>query len=152
MEKEIVYKGANIIVDDNGTITWNNKVRTPYLNADGYPVVSINTCDGWRTIGVARLVAMAFIPNANNYKEVHHIDYDRTNYSIDNLMWVSHNENVKLSKINKPDFTGEKNPNFGNRKLSVFYKEHPDIAKIKQGRIGQRNGRYIHGKYASDNL
>jgi hypothetical protein len=36
---------------------------------------------------------------------------------------------------------GEKNPNFGNRKLSGFYKENPDIAKEKQSRKGDKNGR-----------
>ena len=152
MTKEIVYKRERIFVSDNGEIIWNGKIRKPYINADGYPVVSINTNDGWRSIGVARLVATAFVSNPNNNTEVHHIDYDRTNYSVDNLVWVSHDENVKLSKINKPNFTGENNPNYGNRKLSKFYKEHPEIAKVKQGRPGKQNGRYVHGMYVSESL
>lgn len=36
---------------------------------------------------------------------------------------------------------GEKNPNYGNRKLSAFYAEHKDVALEKQSRPGSRNGR-----------
>ena len=37
--------------------------------------------------------------------------------------------------------TGERNPNYGNRKLSAFYAEHKDISIEKQSRPGARNGR-----------
>lgn len=36
---------------------------------------------------------------------------------------------------------GDKNPNYGNRKLSAFYKKNPGVAKQKQSRPGSRNGR-----------
>ena len=39
--------------------------------------------------------------------------------------------------------TGENNPNFGNRKLSKFYKDNPEVAKEKQGRPGKKNGRCV---------
>lgn len=39
--------------------------------------------------------------------------------------------------------TGENNPNFGNRKLSKFYKDNPEAAKEKQGRHGKKNGRCV---------
>ena len=41
---------------------------------------------------------------------------------------------------------GKSNPNYGNKKLSQYYKNHPDIAKQKQGRPGVKNGRCIHVK------
>lgn len=152
MKKEIEYMGEKIIVDSDGTIIWNNKVRNHNLNHDGYPVVSVKTQKGWRSFGVARLIAMAFISNPNNLPEVDHIDFNRENFSIENLAWISHEENVRRSVPNKPDMTGENNPNFGNRKLSQFYKEHPDIAKEKQGRPGKQNGRFIHGRYMSEKV
>lgn len=46
---------------------------------------------------VNRLVAEAFIPNPNNYKEVNHIDEDTTNNKVDNLEWTDHSNNVKHS-------------------------------------------------------
>ena len=152
MEKEILYKGTKITVCDNGTIVWNGKIRKHCLNHDGYPVVSICTEDGWRNIGIHRLIAIAFIPNPNNLPEIDHINFNRQDFSIDNLRWISHAENVKRSRINYPDRHGENNSNYGNRKLSQYYKEHPDIAKIKQGRPGARNGRYKTGKYMSEKV
>lgn len=147
MERTIVYKGETITVNTDGTIIWNGKIRNHYLNADGYPCVTINTSKGWRQIGIARLIAAAFIPNPLRLPEVNHKDYDRQNYSVDNLEWISHADNVRYSNCNKPDIHGANNPNFGNTKLSEFYKTHPEIAKQKQSRRGERNGRYKHGKY-----
>ena len=152
MWKEIQYKGESINVSSDGLILWNEKIRKPYLNHDGYPVVSIKTNDGWRSIGVARLVAIAYIPNPDNLPEVDHIDFNRQNFSIENLAWISRKDNVKRSVCNRPDTSGSNNPNYGNRKLSSFYKEHPDIAKVKQSRPGKQNGRYIDGRRMSEKV
>lgn len=40
-----------------------------------------------------RLVALHFIDNPNNYKEVNHIDGDKSNNSVTNLEWVDRKEN-----------------------------------------------------------
>lgn len=90
-----------------------------------------------------RLVALAFIENDNpTYKtEVNHKDYNRKNNHVDNLEWISHIDNVRYSLCNRSDISGSKNPNFGNRKLSKFYKENLDIALEKQSRKGLQNGR-----------
>ena len=41
------------------------------------------------------------------------------------------------------ELTGKKNPNYGNRMLSKFYAENPEIAIEKQGRPGIKNGRCV---------
>jgi len=43
---------------------------------------------------VHRLVAMAFIPNSQNKKEVNHIDSNPLNNNVVNLEWVTRMENV----------------------------------------------------------
>ena len=44
-----------------------------------------------------RIVAEAFIPNPDKKRCVNHIDYNRSNNSVENLEWVTHKENVQHS-------------------------------------------------------
>lgn len=140
--KEINYFGTKIKVSKDGKVIWNGEQRNIYYNADGYSVCSIKLPHkGWRSVRVARLVALAYIPNPDNLPEVNHKDYNRANSNVDNLEWISRKDNVNYSKCNMPDYNGENNPNFGNKKLSEIYALNKEYAKEKQGRKGLQNGR-----------
>ena len=43
---------------------------------------------------VHRILAIAFIPNPNNYPVVNHIDWNKLNNSIDNLEWCTNSDNI----------------------------------------------------------
>ena len=75
--------------------------------------------------------------------QINHKDFDRSNYSIDNLEWCTHRNNVLYSRKadRYPSLYGEANPNYGNRKLSQYYSQNKDVAKVKQGRPMGQNGR-----------
>jgi len=66
------------------------------LISGGYPAVSLSINGKNVCTGVHRLVAQTYIPNSDpdNKPHVNHIDYDRTNYAIENLEWVSRSENT----------------------------------------------------------
>ena len=140
--KTINYRGTEVTVSDTGNdIIVNGKHRKLFFNQDGYKMCSIPIDNGeWRSVGVARLVALAYIPNPNNLSDVNHKDYDRTNANVSNLEWLSHEDNIRYSKINMPDYTGKKNPNYNNHKLSQKYKLDPKLSKEKQSRPGAQNG------------
>lgn len=65
----------------------------PSLDPAGYPTTVVD----YKAIKVHRLVALTFIPNPDNKPEVHHIDHVKSNNCVENLMWVTHLENIRYS-------------------------------------------------------
>lgn len=47
---------------------------------------------------IHQLVALAFIPNPNNYKEINHIDENPLNNSASNLEWCTRSYNVRYGR------------------------------------------------------
>lgn len=67
---------------------------------------------------IHRLVAMAFIPNPNNYEQVNHKDENRLNNKVDNLEWVSPKMNSNW---------GTRNNRIANFHKGKVYSECPII-------------------------
>lgn len=61
------------------------------LAANGYKKVNLGSES--RNMLVHRLVALAHIPNPLNKKCVNHLNGDKTDNSVDNLVWATHSEN-----------------------------------------------------------
>ena len=79
---------------------------------------------------IHRLVAIAFLPNENNYPFVNHKDENPSNNRVDNLEWCTPKYNVnygtareRLSKALKGKRSGEKHPMYG--------KQHKEESKKK---------------------
>lgn len=62
---------------------------------------------------IHRLVAKAFIDNLNNYPQVNHIDGNKGNNCVENLIWVTNSENQKHAYFLglQPSRAGERNNN-----------------------------------------
>lgn len=89
--------------------------------------------------GVHRLVIDAWVGPEPEGKEVHHIDHDKKNNRIENLMYVTRAENLKYAREAKrwPDMKGRKSPRFGS-KASPETKE-----KMRQAKLGDRHWRAV---------
>lgn len=61
-----------------------------------YPQINLCINGLKRNCDIHKLVAAAFIPNPNNYEIVHHIDHNRQNNVVENLMWMSKEEHDKV--------------------------------------------------------
>ena len=87
------------------------------INKYGYMQVQLSINGKPKMFLVHRLVAMCFIPNPNNYKQVNHIDGNKLNNHVSNLEWCSNQQNMdhakRLGLIKSPK--GEKH---GNAKIT----------------------------------
>lgn len=86
----------NYYVDNYGIIySYKRGFLEPmtYETDSGYNRVAIDTLDGRKHFKVARIVAMVFIDNPNNYPIVNHIDGNKLNDRVDNLEWCQYQYN-----------------------------------------------------------
>ena len=74
-----------------------NKILSGSKNRK-YPVVKLSKNCIKYTKAIHRLIAIHFIPNPLNKKEVNHINGITTDYSISNLEWSTPKENIYHSR------------------------------------------------------
>ena len=87
-------------------ITYKNGVKVPYkgelksqvVDKYGYNYVSLYENQRHKQGMVHRMVAQAFIPNPEKMPQVNHIDGDKLNNSLENLEWVTPQENLAHAK------------------------------------------------------
>lgn len=92
--QRIIEGYPNYLISDTGVVTDSlGKLRKQYIT-DGYAQVSLGVDGKYSLEYVHRLVAKAFIPNPDNKPQVNHKDSNRTNNHVDNLEWVTNQENT----------------------------------------------------------
>jgi hypothetical protein len=73
------------------------RILKKYINNDGYEQIGLWEQKEQKNHQVHRLVALAFIPNPNNFPQVNHKDKNRANNKVENLEWVTQSVNLKHS-------------------------------------------------------
>ena len=140
----------NYVVDDEGNVynVIRNKRLTPRINSDGYGGVYLYENGKGTNYRIHRLVAQAFIPNPNNYKEVNHKDHNPMNNHVDNLEWCDYRYNTNYGTSNKRRSKVMTNgklskPVFQYTKTGDFIREWPSISEINR-QLGYDVGNISH--------
>ena len=117
----LIYDGVvydNFLINKDGEIknVKTNCIYKHYLNKCGYIVVTLpmGSRGNVKVIRLHKAMAETFIPNPNKYKIVHHKDENKSNYSLDNLEWVTSKLNTQYHLQELKKYT----PFFNNRKLT----------------------------------
>ena len=98
-----------------------NKNIKPYKVSNGYLAIELNNGKPKKFL-IHRLVALEFIENKLNKKEVNHIDGDKLNNDVSNLEWCSSKENsIHAIKNNLQKLNGEYNGNSKLKEIDVLY-------------------------------
>lgn len=134
----IINKEGKVINRKTGTAV--KAIRHILYN---HPEVRLWKENTTRLLKVHRLLAIAFIPNPENKREVNHIDGNRMNHSLKNLEWNTRSENQKHAYNN--GLSGghfEKGAKHRFRKLSL-----EDIYEIRGRRAAGEKVRLIAPDY-----
>lgn len=134
--KKLIYNDVNYgdryLISNYGRV---KNAKTGYIRKlsldreNGYQLVclSLGSRGSQCYVKIHRAVAQTFIPNPNNLPQVNHIDGDKENNYVNNLEWVTSQENIIHAYKNGLNQTGEKSV---SSKLT-----HGDIEYIRSNHI-----------------
>lgn len=94
-------KSLNTIVEfpynRGGLRIFRGQIRKLRLNGSGYLQLNLSKSSKKKGHLVHRLVASSFIPNPEGKAEVNHLDYNPLNNNVENLNWMTRQENITYS-------------------------------------------------------
>lgn len=109
--KDVIGYEDTYEVSNFGNVRRKSCNLKQFSNIDGYKVLSLSKNGETKTQLVHRLMLKAFVPNLENKEQVNHIDCDKQNNNLENLEWVTPEENIKHAVENdrQRDQNGENN-------------------------------------------
>lgn len=126
--KSLARKGSGSSLKD--------RILKPGLSGSKYLFVHFSVNGKVKMMQVHRLVAIAFIQNKLNKKEVNHINGIKTDNRVENLEWLSPSENIKhglsLGIMNTAKGSQKKNSKFTEEQVYNIK------IRLKNGEIGFR--------------
>ena len=128
------------LIGSNGNVFSVRAGRTirPNTDKDGYLYVVLSVNQKRKTMKVHRLVAMAFIPNAENKPAVDHINGNKTDNKVANLRWATNKENTNnpvtkkclVSSARKripAMYEASRKRNFGRKPVAVIFENETKV-------------------------
>lgn len=116
------------------SVRYNNKfiegnLLKSFLNRSGYLYCFLSRCNKVKSILTHRLVAICFLENTDNKKEVNHKDLNKINNNVTNLEWCTASEN-QFHAIKNGAVIRKKSYNHNNSKFTK--KDIEDIRLLEK--------------------
>lgn len=94
-----------------------------YLDRDGNNIVTLRDEDGWwNNFEIGMLVALHFIPNIGGFKKIRHLDGNRSNNNVRNIIWSEIDDDEYIF-LNTPKVDKIKNGGGSRQSRKVYCKE-----------------------------
>lgn len=106
------------------------RILKGYIGSDGYPRVSLTVNCETKPFLLHRLIAIAFIPNPNNYPCINHKDENKSNNSLDNLEWCTYRYNLNYGTHNARANETRKKPILQYSKTGEFIREWKSVTDL----------------------
>ena len=95
------YENYDVTCSGEVINTSTGRALKPVKDKDGYLFVNLYKNGRPKIFKVHRLVAETFIPNPNNLPCVNHKDENKTNNTVENLEWCTHEYNINYGTHNE---------------------------------------------------
>jgi plasmid maintenance system antidote protein VapI len=148
------YEGLYAITVDGRVWSYrSNKFLSPADDGYGYKQVKLTKDGKQKACRVHRLVGQAFIPNPENKPQINHKDAVRDNNHVDNLEWVTAQENIDAKADDrrrwKPVYCIENDTVYKNQgeAAEALGVTHQTISKAVNGQIKTVKG--LHLRHAT---
>ena len=93
----------------NVSITYRTeRILKQSCDSNGYKQVCLTKNSKKKSHSIHKIMAIVFIPNSENKKQVNHINGIKTDNNIENLEWCTYHENLKHAMKNGLRATGER--------------------------------------------
>ena len=120
-ENYVIFQNSDILNVNSG------KYLKPFIDKDGYKEIILYKNGKQKKFKLHRLLALAYIPNPENKKEIDHINRDRSDNRLENLRWATNLENSQNKGMFKNNTSGEKNIS----KNSIYWEFQKRINNIR---------------------
>lgn len=96
--------------------SFKGKILKPRYNSKGYTTTALSINGVQKNYLTHRLIALTFIPNPNDYREINHKNEIKDDNSADNLEWCDRVYNMNYGSIKetiRKNVSGVNNPHYG---------------------------------------
>ena len=99
-EWAVIEEFPNFLISNKGRVKDRDtgRIKKVHISNQGYPQVSFIEGSKNSQRSIHRLMATAFVDGGGPGLIVRHIDEDKTNYSLDNLEWVTKEEHLEIAR------------------------------------------------------